>query len=159
MTAKLLSIITAVLAVVTVLAALDLTGLVTLIPGGNAAMVTWVSGGLATLGTILRAIGDLLDDGQANGSYGKLRMHPGTFLLACALAVLAVSLSSCSGVLSGVTGVPLSSVPVQRVGGDKPFQVAASDVFQAEAQPGVTWGLYNAGAVASATSQVVDSGK
>lgn len=81
-----------------------------------------------------------------------------TALVIAALALAAFS-TSCAGLLSGVTGQPVPAVPVQRVDGDKPFAVAAADVYQAESQPGKVWGLYDAGAVAAATGQVVESGK
>lgn len=89
MKAKLLSVCTAVLAIVALLGGLDLSGIITLIPGGNAEMLTLISGGLATLGTIARAIGDLADDGQVNGSFGKLSMHWSTFLGCVLIAILA----------------------------------------------------------------------
>lgn len=79
---------TAILAIAAMLSALDLSGLINLIPGGNEAMVALISGGLATLGTILRAVGDLIDDGVVNNSFGKLRMHWLTFLLACGIAAI-----------------------------------------------------------------------
>jgi hypothetical protein len=81
-----------------------------------------------------------------------------TALVIAALAITAL-FTSCAGLLSGVTGQPVPAVPVQRVDGDKPFAVAAADVFQAETQPGKVWGLYDAGAVASVAGQVVESGK
>jgi hypothetical protein len=68
---KLVSTITAVLAVLTTLGALDLTGILPIIPGDHSATLTWITGGIATLITILRAIADLLDDGQINNSYPK----------------------------------------------------------------------------------------
>jgi hypothetical protein len=95
MTSKILSALTALLAIVTALAALDLSGIAALIPGDHDALVAIISGTLATLGTILRAIGDLLDDGQVNGSYGRLRCHPLVFFAAGILAL--ASLSSCAG--------------------------------------------------------------
>jgi len=88
MKAKLLSVCTAILAIVAMLGGLDLSGVITLIPGGNAEMVTLISGGLATLGAIARAIGDLADDGKVNGSFGKLQMSPITFLLCVIIALI-----------------------------------------------------------------------
>ncbi len=96
MKAKILSIMTAILAVIAMLSALDLSGLISLIPGGNDAMVALISGSLATLGTIIRAVGDLLDDGVVNNSFGKLRMHWTTFVLASLIAVLGSLCMSCS---------------------------------------------------------------
>lgn len=94
MTSKALSFITAALAVITALAALDISGIISLIPGTHDGLVAIIAGSLATLGTILRAIGDFLDDGQVNGSYGKFQCHPLVFV--CAL-ILTLALSSCAG--------------------------------------------------------------
>lgn len=90
---RILSILTAVLAIVAMLGALDLSGFVSLIPGANDGMVSLISGGLATLLTIGRAIGDLLDDGKVNNSF---RMHWLTFLLAVGISILAGFSMSCS---------------------------------------------------------------
>lgn len=98
MKAKLLSVCTAILAIVAMLGGLDLSGVITLIPGGNAGMVTLISGTLATLGTIARAIGDLVDDGIVNGSFGKLQMSPITFIIAVIIAIIAGFTTSCAGV-------------------------------------------------------------
>ena len=55
-------------------------------------------------------------------------------------------LHSCAAVTSAVTGQPPETVPVSRTTGAGPsFEVAASDVYAAEAQPGKTWGLYDLG--------------
>jgi hypothetical protein len=97
MKAKLLSVCTAILAIVAMLGGLDLSGVITLIPGGNAEWVTLISGGLATLGTIARAIGDLADDGKVNGSFGRLQMSPVTFLVAVLIAIIAGCTTSCAG--------------------------------------------------------------
>ena len=94
MTSKALSFITAALAVITALAALDISGIVSLIPGAHDGLVAIIAGSLATLGTILRAIGDFMDDGKVNGSYGKFQCHPLAFLAA---AVITLALSSCAG--------------------------------------------------------------
>jgi len=123
MKAKILSVLTAILAIVAVLGALDLSGLVSLVPGDNAAVLTYITGGLATLGTIIRAIGDMLDDGQANGSFGKLRCHPLALVLAGFLVALALgscaqmrglnlSLSSPWGDVSSIDGMTTISPKV-----------------------------------------------
>lgn len=94
MKAKTLSILTAILAIVAVLGAMDLSGFLSLFPGDSASTATAISGGLATLGTIIRAIGDWMDDGQVNGSFGKIKCHPVALICAATLAVL--GMSSCA---------------------------------------------------------------
>jgi hypothetical protein len=85
MRTKLLSYLTVTAAIIAALAALDLSGIATLIPGDHAAPVAWISGGLATALTIVRAIGDLLDDGKPNGSFKcPAWVAIGALLLACA---------------------------------------------------------------------------
>ena len=69
MNAKLLSALTAAFALVTALAAMDLSGIAPLIPGDADATVAAISGGLTTLLIIIRAIGDFVDDGQINNSF------------------------------------------------------------------------------------------
>jgi hypothetical protein len=90
MNVKLLSILTTLAAIITGLAGLDLSGLATLIPGDHASTVAWISGSLTTLLVIIRALGDLLDDGKPNGSF---RCPGPIFISALLLALL--SLSSC----------------------------------------------------------------
>lgn len=109
MKAKLLSVCTAILAIVAMLGGLDLSGVITLIPGGNAEMVTLISGGLATLGTIARAIGDLADDGKVNGSFGKLQMSPITLLIAVIISIIAGFTTSCTG-LNATLRSPYGSI-------------------------------------------------
>lgn len=66
---------------------------------------------------------------------------------------------SCSGIMSGITGQPVPTVQVQRIGGSTPFNVAAADVAQAETQPEKAWGLYDTKAVADSIGQVFTSSK
>ena len=82
-----------------------------------------------------------------------------TKLTGLLFAAIALALTSCAGLTSGLTGQPIQTVPVQRAEGGVPFQVAGSDVYRAETTPGRVWGLYDAGTVAATTGQVVESGK
>lgn len=113
---------------------------------------------------LLLLVGDWFDNGAIDGSFKLVSVKPDPnqtqfpfgVLLAC---LLPFALVSCVGLTSGLTGQPISSVPVQRVDGGEPFNVAGSDVFRAETTPGRIWGLYDAGTVAAATGQVVEAGK
>lgn len=90
MNLKLLSILTTLAAIITGLAGLDLSGIASLIPGDHAGTVAWISGSLTTLLIIIRALGDLLDDGKPNGSF---RCPGPIFISALLLSLLA--LTSC----------------------------------------------------------------
>lgn len=69
------------------------------------------------------------------------------------------ALSSCSGVISGITGQPVASTPVQREGGT-PVNVATADLLQAEVGNKETvYGLYDTGVVARAVGKVSASSK
>lgn len=76
------------------------------------------------------------------------------------LAIVATfSLASCAGVISGITGQPVASTPVQRIGGT-PVNVATADLLQAEVGNKETvYGLYDTGVVAGAVGKVSSSGK
>jgi len=74
------------------------------------------------------------------------------------LVALSVALQSCAGITSGLTGQPIATVRVQGPSGI-PFAVASQDVLRAETQVGKAWGLYDAGAVADTTGQVIQSSK
>lgn len=64
-------------------------------------------------------------------------------------AFAALALSSCSGVIPGLTGQPVPTTPVKREGGT-PINVATSDLVQAEIGPAdKAYGLYDVGAVAN----------
>lgn len=77
------------------------------------------------------------------------------------LPLFAILFSSCVGTYSGLTGQPIPTTPVKRANVENAptFNVATADVVRAETEPGKAWGLYNAGAVADAVGQVVESGK
>jgi len=82
---KLLSYLTITAAIITALSALDLSGIAALMPGDHDATVAWISGGLTTLLTIVRSIGDLLDDGKPNNSFRcPAWVALGALLIACA---------------------------------------------------------------------------
>jgi hypothetical protein len=152
MKTRLLSFLAAVAAVLTVLGGLDLSGMVHLFPDNVATGLATILPGLAAAVHLVKTIGDAFDDGEINGSFRAVA----TGLICGSLLFL----PSCAGVFSGVTGLPIPTTPVQRTDGTgKPFDVATTDLQRAEAQPGQAWGLYNAGAVAARTGQVVDSGK
>lgn len=74
------------------------------------------------------------------------------------LSFLTLLIPSCAGITAGLTGQPVPTTVVQGPNG-VPFKVASADVFRAETQPLKFWGLYDAGAVADATGQVVQSSK
>jgi len=59
-------------------------------------------------------------------------------------------LSSCASTISAITKQPIPTTPVVRVGGTVPFAVATTDVQRAEADPSRQYGLYDAGALATA---------
>lgn len=148
---KALQFLAAVAALASGVAGLDLAGVVHLIPSPWDAWVAVAPAGAATVFHFLIGIGDLLDDGQKNDSF-KVRLLP--WLL---LAPVALCFSSCAGVISGATGQPIPSTPVQREGGP-PVNVATADLFGAEAAPPTTvWGLYDAGWVARKVGQVSGS--
>lgn len=81
----------------------------------------------------------------------------------------AIAFSSCAGITAGLSGAPVTTVPVQRVDNPKvSFDLAVQDVARAEHDSqfadsaGISrkaWGLYNASAVAARTAEVVDTGK
>lgn len=78
--------------------------------------------------------------------------------IALAVALAALALTSCAGVMSGLTGQPVPTVSVSRDDGVE-FEVALVDVITAEGQPGKVWGLYDAGQIADLTSQGKALGK
>lgn len=72
-------------------------------------------------------------------------------------AILAGASISCSGIISGITGQPVASVPVQREGGT-PVNIATADLIQAEVGPkDKVYGLYDVGLVAGAVGKVSKS--
>lgn len=80
-------------------------------------------------------------------------------LLVAITAFLALITVSCASVGAALTGAPIPTTPVQRVDGGAPFNVATSDVIRAETQPETKWGLYDAGKMTDAITEVVRSNK
>lgn len=157
MKTRILSFLAAVAAVLTVLGGLDLSGIVHLFPDNVATGLATVLPGLAAVVHLVNTLADAIDDGKINGSWSP-KLYPLCMWLT--LGLLSFPLVSCAGLQSGFTGQPILTTPVQRVDGSgHPFDVATVDVLRAEAQPGQAWGLYNAGALASQTAEVVASGK
>lgn len=78
-----------------------------------------------------------------------------------AIATLALlALTSCSGIISGLTGQPVASTPVLRTGATVPVNIATADLIQAEvSDPTKVYGLYDVGVVAGAIKEVSNSGK
>jgi len=80
-------------------------------------------------------------------------------LLPLLVAGTALSLSSCAGIVSGITGQPPHATTVQREGG-KPVLIVTSDLLQAEAgAPEKVHGLYDVGMVAAGVGRITDAGK
>jgi len=131
------------------------------LPTGSAPAWLFAIGGVInkTAKPVILFFGDWADDGIFNKSF-RLDALPLWLICGFLALIFTACLPSCAGVYSGVTGLPIPTTPVQRTDGTgKPFDVATTDLRRAETQPGQAWGLYNAGAVAARTGQVVDSGK
>ncbi len=152
MKTRILSFLAAVAAILTFLGGLDLSGIASILPDTVATAFATALPLFAGVVHLVKALADLIDDGQINGSIKVLAL----FLVAGALCG---PLTSCAGLGSAITGQPIATVPVQRVEGGVPFEVAASDVLRAETQPGRQWGLYDAGLVAAKGQEVIASGK
>lgn len=153
MKSRILSFLAAVAAVLTVLGGLDLSGILSLFPDHVATGLATVLPGIAALVHVVNTLGDAYDNGKIDGSF-KGYAVAGLLGLSCLL------LPSCAGVYAGVTGEPIPTTPVRRVDGTgQAFDVATADVMRAERQPGTAWGLYNAGAVAARTAEIVETGK
>ncbi|MCW1887700.1 hypothetical protein OKA04_23385 [Luteolibacter flavescens] len=69
MKARILSILAAIAAFLTVLGGLDLSGMIHLFPNEVATGLTTALPALAVLTHLIRALGDAFDDGQINGSF------------------------------------------------------------------------------------------
>jgi len=135
----------------------EFLNLLNTLPTGTAPQWAFLIGGTVnkTAKPVIMFFGDWFDDGVFNKSF---RIEPIAPLIALMLVICL--LPSCAGIGAGITGQPIRTTPVQRADGSgKPFELASSDLFRAETQPGKAWGLYDAGAVADATGQVVESGK
>lgn len=150
-------VLAAIIAALTGLASLDVTGILPLLSDFLPEQVVKGIAVVPTLAAVLvHAIQAAMEriDKDAQDINRSFRLVP---LLLLGAAVL--MLPSCSGILAGMTGQPIPTTPVSRDGGP-PIQVATADVLRAEtAAPDTAWGLYNAGAVAAQTARVIDSGK
>lgn len=75
------------------------------------------------------------------------------------LAAFAAAFTSCTGIMSGITGQPILTEPVVTKDGST-FNVASADVLRTKGYPKETaWGLYDAGLVARQTAEVTNTGK
>jgi len=141
-------IIAAILAALTGLAALDLSGILPLLgdflPEKAVKFIAIVPSLAAMLVHAVQA---------AKQHFEKIG------LLMLLLAACSLSLSSCAGIVSGITGQVPHATTVQREGG-KPVRIVTSDLLQAESgPPEKVHGLYDVGMVAAGVSTVMDSGK
>lgn len=149
MNKRIVSFLAGVLALLTFVGGLDLTGIITLLPDPVAKALVLALPLLAGFKHLVTACGDFADDGQINGSF---KLFP--FLLVLGVGMM-FALSSCAALGSAATGQPIPATPVQRAGGE-PFNVADTDIHRAEASPPETvWGLYNAGALAARAREVI----
>lgn len=158
---KALRILAALAFALSALAALDLQGIIAILPAPWDAWVAFLPPAAGGLYQLVRVAGDILDDGERNDSWPRgPRMS--AVLLPIGIGTLCLGLPSCTGIVSGLTGQPVPSVSVQRAGHDDApvIQVAANDMAQAElGDPTTVHGLYDVGQVSAAVGQVVDSGK
>jgi len=77
--------------------------------------------------------------------------------IASLIAIFA--LSSCAGIMSAVTGQPITTEEVKTADG-LTLNIAVIDIARSRTSPPDTaWGLYDAGLVARRTSEVIQSGK
>ncbi|MBB5351361.1 hypothetical protein HNR46_001597 [Haloferula luteola] len=163
---KALHILAAVAAACSALGGLDLKGIINILPENVAGVIAILPVAAIALGHVILLVGDYLDDGKKNDSFGKLS----AILLPLLLAVGFLTLQSCTGVISGLTGQPVASVAVLRLDEPtaEPFQVATVDVLKAEVaaqkarEAGTAFpvsGLYDVGTVVDVVAEVVDSGK
>lgn len=151
MNKRFVSFLSGILALLTVVGGLDLTGFITLLPDNVATAFVIGLPALAGFKHLIIDLGDFVDDGKINGSFKLL-----PFLLLLGAVML---LNACAALGSAATGQPIPASPVQRVEG-KPFNVATSDIYRAEASPPETvWGLYNAGALAKQAAALVTGTK
>ncbi len=76
------------------------------------------------------------------------------------LLLLCLAFPSCAGITGAITGQPIPTTSVVRAGSLEavPFNVASADVALAESDiTGKTWGLYDAGYIATKTREAVVS--
>jgi hypothetical protein len=100
MNKKFLHLLAAALATCTAIGAADLSGLTSLVPHAVAVKLALFPAIAAIIGHVILAIGDVLDDGESNGSFPKstLRCDPVMLLLAATLGLGTLLLPSCAGV-------------------------------------------------------------
>lgn len=137
-------------AALTALAGLDITGIITFLPDKWAPFLVIIPPASAAGVHFIMTIGDLMDDGEKNGSFGFKNFFNKTSLIIFFLALLSILLIPSCGVLqSVVTDTELITEPVTTERG-KVLNVPTSDVLRAESSPEESiWGLYDAGAVKS----------
>lgn len=162
MKTRILNFLGVLLAALTVIGALDLANLISLLPEKVAAGFALIPPSIATIVHLINTIGDVIDDGKVNGSWlPKLW----AFALIGSLTCL---LPSCAGLGAAISGTPVPTTPIKRVEGGVPFELATSDVLKAEQDaitaqqlgiPPKAWGTYDAGLVAQKAREVIDSGK
>ena len=151
MKTRILSILAAVAAFLTMLGGLDLAEIISVLPEKVATVFATALPLLAGFVHLIKAIGDFVDDGKINGSFRVL-----AFFAALSFALMSMS---CAVVESTVTGRPIATEPVTAAD-DTQFNVASSDVLRARQSPPETaWGLYDAGLVAAKAREVISSGK
>lgn len=157
---RFLQILAAVAAACSAVAGLDLAGVIELLPEKIAPVVAVGPAIAASLFHFVVALGDVLDDGEKNDSFGKLK----AVLLPLAVGSL-LCLPSCSVVHSVATGQPIPSTTVQRAGQPEaqPIEIASVELAQAEAaaeaadltnSPRPVNGLYDAGRAAQVAREV-----
>lgn len=140
-------------ALLTSLAGMEVAGFVHLFPKDWAPVLAIIPPAAATLVHLVMLIGDILDDGVKNDSFGWKAKDSesgkgaglGMILILLSLTCL-IGLPSCGIAQNLVSGTTPATVPVSREGGQA-FEVVTADVLTAETQPESIWGLYDAGAV------------
>ena len=154
MNPRLLAFIATLAAVLSAIGGADLAGFISLLPENWAAGFAVALPVLAAFKHFLDIFGDYADDGKRNNSFNPtLKLVP--IVMWLTLGVLALPLCSCSGLMSGITGVAPESVAVKRDGGE-PVNVVERDLILAETGPPATvYGLYDVGQIARLTGKAV----
>ncbi len=154
MKTKVLNFLAVILAALTVIGGLNLADYISILPDNVAKAFAVILPAIAVIVHLINTLGDLIDDGEANGSW-----RPKLFTFALLLGLCCL-LPSCAGIGSAISGQPIHTTPVQRADGTgKAFELATSDLTRAETLPDRQWGLYDAGFVAKKATEVIDSGK
>ncbi|MCU0797414.1 MAG: hypothetical protein MUF31_15950 [Akkermansiaceae bacterium] len=159
---KVLQILAAVAAACSAVAGLDLAGILDILPEQVAPWVAVAPPVAAALFHAAIAIGDILDDGERNDSFGKLP------LLLFTLGLAFLVLPSCSVVASAITGQPIAADSVVRVDDptSEPILIASDDLLRAEdaseraresGNPPPIHGLYDAGWAVARAREVINS--